>query len=876
MSQQGTCQILFQMSNNSRIEYKQLLKVARNDSNESNKPRKKRRTTRPATNTFENQNTIELASNPESSSNPTEIINLTSSSNSDESDEFEDVSLIPNLTQAIGQHSIEQDSDESEEFEDVDLNNDAFNIGLSTNATISNRDEVLTIPIQPNLEVTQKKKRTIVSIEERTRRLQIHRSYILFMATHGAIRNSWCNNKSLASALAEIYLDDSIRKLIKGGDSEKDSNSVRSRKLLDGLHKLMNRYNSKFRITSQGLIRKNWNELSKRQNRTETVSAGQFRKLIINFRGNRDIAVQGFVSLLRGLGLNARLVFSLQPPDFTDLSVNSGPDIAEATECKSLPNSISNSRDEFLSQSKKQKQANGMTFTESRFPVFWTEVWDKHLRKWVSIDPIVMKSIEVCPKRRKSQFEPPSSDNRNQITYVLAFDKAGRVRDVTRRYSLSYNANTVRKRIESRSEEDAHWYRKVLKACSKRNSRCSTDIFELKEFHDRDLAEGMPNNLQAFKNHPLYALESQIRQNEVIYPKDNTTKCGTFRSRTATKVIPVYKRSSVHHVRSAKAWYLRGRVLKIGAQPLKIKEAADPSDNIRLYAEFQTKLYIPKPVENGIVPKNEFGNVDVYTATMLPDNGALIRIGPNCPMKLLQTAARILGIDYAKAIVAFDFGAKSKRRRTNATAREGGIVIAEEYKEAMDITVEHLIEDELDQKRQFMEISALNNWKYFLTKLRVQARVNREHGVISDAESPVAESDNESSDDDQGGFILTDVEDNQPISYLQNEEDSDDSSEFEGGGFLTSDKDEVQKVAKKMGEKIVCNNAQQEARSLPGIGEPNDTPPDVSGIHEKDSSKQNNIHELLSEQPETSSQELQETFIPSDNYDSSLDFEYSD
>ena len=110
----------------------------------------------------------------------------------------------------------------------------------------------------------------------------------------------------------------------------------------------------------------------------------------------------------------------------------------------------------------------------------------------------------------------------------MAFDKFGRVRDVTRRYSYNYNAKTIRKRIEFRSSEDKSWYLKVLRCCDFKKTQNVADIYEQKEFYDRDLAEGMPNNIQAFKNHPLYALESQLRQDEIIFPKDDTSKCGTF------------------------------------------------------------------------------------------------------------------------------------------------------------------------------------------------------------------------------------------------------------------------------------------------------------------------------------------------------------
>ena len=47
-----------------------------------------------------------------------------------------------------------------------------------------------------------------------------------------------------------------------------------------------------------------------------------------------------------------------------------------------------------------QKENKTAGFQDSEYPVFWVEVWNKYTRQWVSIDPIVMKLIEVCPKRK--------------------------------------------------------------------------------------------------------------------------------------------------------------------------------------------------------------------------------------------------------------------------------------------------------------------------------------------------------------------------------------------------------------------------------------------------------------------------------------------
>lgn len=717
--------------------HKQLLKESRVDS-DSNRPIKRRK-----------------RALPEVASRAFDTGMSNAFQESDNSTDFEDVDLD-------GAHQEGWESDNSDDFEKVSFDIDDIPSGSNLQPNLES-DQVMTFKLDTTQRETQSKRKVqFISKEERTRRVLIHKIYIVLMLIHVAIRNSWCSNKSISKSLKQACVTRQITQLLND-DSGKDN--VKSRRLLDGIRKLMEIYASKFRITSQGLLRKTWNELSIVQD-SDVVTRKKFAMMVTNFRGSRDIAAQGFATLLRGLGLNARLVVSLQPPDFTIITENiSSKRIQKAKEKTTDPSEIISTR---LHKSK-------TNFEDSDYPVFWVEVWDKFAKHWISVDPIVKKRIEICSKRRPSPFEPPSSDERNQLLYVVAFDKYGRVRDVTRRYSINYNARVIRKRIEFKSDEEKEWYESVLKSCQKTQSRSVTDILEAKEFHERDLAEGMPNNIQAFKNHPLYALESQLRQNEEIYPKDDTSVCGTFRPKNALgKLLPVYRRSCVQKLKSARAWYMKGRVLKISVSSLKSKQKSgndEGEEDTRLYAEFQTKLYIPPKIENGKVPKNQYGNIDVYTDTMIPENGVLIKIGGPRTIKMLQKAATLLGIDYAKAITSFDFTQKGKGM---PIAKEGGIVIHKDNRDALELTLDHMIQEDEEERRVMDEMNALQNWKYFLLKLRLKQRLNRTHGIVKDEnltqEHFMDDNTNRSvldsghnvadgSDDDfGGGFIVSDTE----------------------------------------------------------------------------------------------------------------------
>ncbi|CCE82833.1 Piso0_002583 [Millerozyma farinosa CBS 7064] len=726
--------------------YNKLLKQSVDLSNVKDDGERKKRRKNPPNNSLPDEITND--------SSVIEIIDSSSEEDNFDSDEFEDVDIN---AQPVDELDVVNESEDfhSVAFTDQDLE-DVQNA----------EDDILTIKLNNSTEEVKvnKKKNLIISKEERQKRIMIHKFCVVSMLIHGQYRNSWCNNRDLQKVLSK-GISKEIRLLLEPKVNEGQTNLTKSRKFLDGLRKLMYMYSSKLRITHQGLLYKDWSELGKYQpKKLKDVNLAKFKELIRSHRSSRDIAAQGFVSLLRALKLNARLVFSLQPPDFTSISMAREPEghdrnkiNAPSTHVKKESNfsKLLSSKSKILQSTRFGKQSNpkeeNTTFIDSEYPVFWAEVWDKYSRKWISIDAVSLKTIEQVPMRRRSKFQPPLNDPRNQLTYVIAYDKFGGVRDVTRRYAQFYNAKTSRKRIDYRSEEDKIWYNVIIRSMNKLNrqdSSNSIDALEAKEFHDRDLCEGMPNNMIDFHNHPIYALKSQLKQKEVVFPDSDTSVCGYFRPKNSGKsnkgqsVIPVIKRSNIYSLKSARAWYMRGRVIKPGEQPLRVKNRSKKEESdtlnfdtedqdVRLYADFQTKLYIPPPIEGGKVPKNAYGNIDIYTPSMIPENGYLIE-SSRFSMKIAEYAAKLIEIDYAKAVVSFQFGKARKSFSHLAKPMEGGIVIDSQYKDALVEVMESIKEEEQEYERSQLKLSSLKLWKFFLTNLRISRRLDSTHGLIED------------------------------------------------------------------------------------------------------------------------------------------------
>ena len=377
------------------------------------------------------------------------------------------------------------------------------------------------------------------------------------------------------------------------------------------------------------------------------------------------------------------------------------------------------------------------------------------MQKWVPVDPLVTQTIA-----KPSKFEPPAGEPENHMSYVIAFEDDGCARDVTRRYTKAYNAKTRRDRVEVTNRGE-RWLRKVMKMY-RRPHVLNRDQVEDAELAAKEAAEPMPKNVQDFKDHPYYALERHLKRHEVIHPKREVGKVGAGRPSSTNTLESIYRRRDVHVVKSADKWYRLGREIKPGEQPLKRVPArrtrdqildpgdpdAGPDENAgtALYAAHQTKLYSAPPVQNGRIPKNMYGNLDIYVPSMIPPGGTHIA-HPEA-----ARAARSLGIDYADAVTGFTFKGR------HGTAVTKGAVVASEYGEAVEEVLKAFDDERerIEEERRSKE--ALKMWRRLLAGLRIRERiegyeVEGERDAAIGREMADAEDENWEGSDEGGGFL---------------------------------------------------------------------------------------------------------------------------
>ena len=382
------------------------------------------------------------------------------------------------------------------------------------------------------------------------------------------------------------------------------------------------------------------------------------------------------------------------------------------------------------------------------------------MQKWVPVDPIVTSTVG-----KPLRLEPPGSDRYNNMSYVVAFEDDASARDVTKRYVKSFNSKTRKNRVEF-TKDGEEWWTDTMQFFE-RPFMEDRDQVELGDLAAAVASEGMPRNVQDFKNHPIYALERHLRRNEVIYPKREIGKVGLSKNVVNKKSLPlesVYRRADVHMVKSADGWYRQGREIKVGEQPLKRvptcrNPALDPREDeydgdhpeTPMYAAYQTNLYVPPPIVDKRIVKNAYGNVDVYTPNMIPA-GAFHLKHPEA-----ARAARILGIDYAEAVTGFEF----KGRQGTAVLQ--GIVAAVEYREALNVVLSCLEDERAQAEEDRKTRECLQMWKNFMVKLRVTERLNSYYTFEGE---DTGDGDLQSPDDyeEGGGFIRETSESNMHLA----------------------------------------------------------------------------------------------------------------
>ncbi|CAK7228204.1 hypothetical protein SBRCBS47491_006825 [Sporothrix bragantina] len=420
------------------------------------------------------------------------------------------------------------------------------------------------------------------------------------------------------------------------------------------------------------------------------------------------------------------------------------------------------------------------------FPIYWTEVLSPVTQKYVPVDALVKHIVATNRDLIESlEPRGAKADKARQVmAYVVGYSSDGTAKDVTVRYlkrqMLPGRTKGVRYPIEKIPVYNKHgkirrydmldWFRQSVMRGYERGQRPEYPLTEVDEVEDStDLKPAKPEKkevkegeetLQYYKQSKEFVLERHLKREEALVAgaapvkKFRNGKKGKAKSKKKKDDSDdydddsdedteggenVYLRKDVVHVKSAETWHKQGRAPKAGELPLKRVPYRAATTNRRreiaeaeaatgekvlqgLYSYEQTDWIIPPPIENGIIPKNAYGNIDLFAEHMCP-KGAV-----HVPFRGAMRVCKKMQIDYAEAVVDFEFGHRM------AVPVIQGVVIAEEHHDAV---MEALAKDEAERTRKADEKRrnvAMALWRKMLMGLRIVQRIKQDYGDVREDE----------------------------------------------------------------------------------------------------------------------------------------------
>ncbi|KAJ3493547.1 hypothetical protein NLG97_g4663 [Lecanicillium saksenae] len=793
-------------------------------------------------------------------------------------DQFEDVPVVKHAPVK----EEDEDDDDDAEFEDVVApklpSDDMPHITEDLELTLVRDDRI-------SLTNTFGEKRG-PSKRERLVRNATHRLHVLCLLWHNAVRNSWlCDPELQAIMLSHLpprMWDEFDRWQEKSGlvqikntkvnGKRKSRANARGRdwgsnakKLEEGVpdmsngdplfrlgQSLMSWWKQRYHTTTPGLRKWGYMALERLDRLTkayadEEQDANKFGERMENIddlrrcasrcEGSRDVGAYLFTALLRGLGLESRLVANLQclgyswtkledaaaervdgdsgattattpkkktkgkPADKAKLE-RAGPKNAKGKQPvkdTELELEYQDSDDESVVELqvtpvKLPKQPKVKIDGDMEYANYWTEVLSPVTGRFLSIDPIV-KGVVATNRELVESLEPrgAKADIARQImAYVIAYSPDGTAKDVTVRYlkkqifpgrtkGTRYPIQKIpiyNKHGKVYRHEHYDWFKSAISGYRRGDKKHPiTDIDEMEENADlkpaepeKKIVQEGEETLQYYKQSKEFVLERHLKREEALRAGATAAKKFKNKAKGNTDEEDVYLRSDVLNVKSAETWHKQGRAPIDGEEPLKRVPYRAATTNRRrelieaeaatgqkvlqgLYSYDQTDWIIPDPIRDGVIPKNEYGNIDLFAEHMCP-KGAV-----HVPFKGTVRVCKKLGIDYAEAVVDFEFGHRM------AVPVIQGVVIAEENH---DMVMEQLQQDEAERLRKEDEKrrkAALGQWRKFITGMRIVKRIREEYGNVDDKVSVFGHSSNaapagapeppamDSNEDMAGGFL---------------------------------------------------------------------------------------------------------------------------
>jgi hypothetical protein len=181
------------------------------------------------------------------------------------------------------------------------------------------------------------------------------------------------------------------------------------------------------------------------------------------------------------------------------------------------------------------------------------------------------------------------------------------------------------------------WTDPVLKLSLESEDR---EVYNLERYY-------IPEKYNGFRSHKHFVLESLLSRYQFIrpgvQPYNNLKHKGEF----------IYLRKDVVLLRTKEQWRKLKREVKEGQKYIKkVKGNYNDKDRMALlFGYWQTKHFQNKLNEDGSLPENEHGNLEIFTPSDVPEGATHLKI------KRARFICKKLEIDFKEALTGFETGA---------------------------------------------------------------------------------------------------------------------------------------------------------------------------------------------------------------------------
>lgn len=570
----------------------------------------------------------------------------------------------------------------------------------------------------------EQRRRLNQQIEDKQRRTSLHYLSIIAYTLHAWQRNKLLSDRKVLKALKKLLPELFIKQYKKFKKNPTDEQLVY---IIKYLTKWIRK---NFKHDSNGLrvlgylpkkIKLQGDYFASNAKQISTVK--DFLLTIRRFQHNRDVGAQVFTALLRSLGLEARQVFSLPV--------------------------LSTKKPTKLQPKLNKKTLDINKDNDLLYPYFWTEL----------VNPINASEIFVIEtqcfleeekqltrlKRHLSSVKKSYTNVyypvQNQLCqmsmhYVLSFTNSNLVFDVSSRYmsDVSYRwFNRLDLRTEAgRAALLLSSVIRILNLGKQYNAEDNAELDSLRTIAMHNYT--IPKTLSAMKRSPNFTTKSTLRYNEIIGPGPHAPPIA--------KVVNgekrhVYFKNCLIVGKSEQQWKFCGRSIRpeeidrpiktIKANPRTIHRKRifnlnglnDPELNkVPLYSFSQTCSYIKPSVVNNVLPRNKYGNIEIFRPNMVPDGCVWLK------MQDIEVALVNRQIQCVPVVVGFAFKSGSAY-----PVKNGVIVLTQDEVAAKKIWLTYKIKEQQRAEKDKL-IRSLYVWRLILNKLRVKQNLNQRYGHL--------------------------------------------------------------------------------------------------------------------------------------------------